>query len=72
MSWPEFLLNKKLNMLSIHGRTAKQMSKVPADWELINEVRKMRDFISPETLIVGNGDVKKITSMVWSLLRNTN
>jgi tRNA-dihydrouridine synthase len=27
MSWIEFLLNKKLNMLSIHGRTAKQMSK---------------------------------------------
>jgi tRNA-dihydrouridine synthase len=44
-------------MLSIHGRTAKQMSKVPADWELINQVREMRDSISPETLIVGNGDV---------------
>jgi tRNA-dihydrouridine synthase len=57
LSWPEFLLTKKLNMLSIHGRTAKQMSKVPADWELINQVREMRDSISPETLIVGNGDV---------------
>jgi nifR3 family TIM-barrel protein len=58
LSWPEYLLSKNLNMLSIHGRTAKQMSKGDADWELINEVRKIRDKISPDTLIVGNGDIK--------------
>jgi nifR3 family TIM-barrel protein len=58
LSWPEYLLSKNLNMLSIHGRTAKQMSKGDADWELINLVRKMRDKISPDTLIVGNGDIK--------------
>jgi tRNA-dihydrouridine synthase len=58
LSWPEFLLSKNLNVLSIHGRTAKQMSKGDANWELINEVRKMRDSIAPNTLMVGNGDVK--------------
>jgi tRNA-dihydrouridine synthase len=58
MSWPEFLLNKKLNLLSIHGRTAVQMSSVPADWNLIGQVREMRDSLSPSTLIVGNGDVE--------------
>jgi nifR3 family TIM-barrel protein len=58
LSWPEYLLSKNLNMLSIHVRTAKQMSKGDADWELINEVRKIRDKISPDTLIVGNGDIK--------------
>ncbi len=57
MAWIEFLLSKKLNMLTIHGRTAKQMSKVPADWDLIGEVVRLRDKLSPETLIVGNGDV---------------
>lgn len=58
MSWIEFLLNKKiLNMLSIHGRTAKQMSKVPADWDLIGQAVPLRDSLSPSTLIVGNGDV---------------
>ena len=57
LSWFEFLLKHKLNMLTIHGRTAKQMSKVPADWDLIGEVRKMRDVLCPETKIVGNGDV---------------
>ncbi len=58
MTWPEYLLSFKLNMLSIHGRTQKQMSKVPANWELIGEIRKMRDSLSPATRIVGNGDVK--------------
>lgn len=57
MSWPEFLLGKKLNMLSIHGRTAKQQSSVPADWDLIGQVRQLRDSLCPSTLIVGNGDV---------------
>ncbi len=56
-SWIEFLLDKKLDMLSIHGRTAKQMSKVPASWDLIAQARQLRDDIYPTTLIVGNGDV---------------
>ena len=30
-SWHEMLLSKKLNMLTIHARTRKEMSKVPAD-----------------------------------------
>ncbi|MEO8785240.1 MAG: tRNA-dihydrouridine synthase [Candidatus Saccharimonadales bacterium] len=57
MTWPEFLLGFKLNMLTMHGRTRKQMSKVPADWDLIGQVRELRDRISPTTLMVGNGDV---------------
>ena len=58
MTWLEFLLRQKINMLSIHGRTRKQMSKVPADWQVIGEARKLRDSLSPDTLIVGNGDVR--------------
>lgn len=57
LSWPEFLLSKKLDLLSIHGRTSKQMSKVPADWRLIGRIREMRDQLAPSTLIAGNGDV---------------
>lgn len=56
-SWHEFLLRKKLNMLTIHGRTKKQMSKVPAEWGQIQIIRKLRDRLSPATLIIGNGDV---------------
>ncbi len=56
-SWPEFLMRYKLNMLTIHGRTVKEMSKVPAHWDAIGQIREMRDKLSPTTLIVGNGDV---------------
>jgi tRNA-dihydrouridine synthase len=57
LSWIEFLLKQELNMLTIHGRTRKEMSKVPAHWEVIEEVRALRDKQNPSTLVVGNGDV---------------
>lgn len=57
LTWIEFLLEQKLNMLTLHGRTKKEMSLVPANWEIIGQARELRDRISPETLIVGNGDV---------------
>ncbi|MDB5175707.1 MAG: tRNA-dihydrouridine synthase [Candidatus Saccharibacteria bacterium] len=57
MTWFEFLLGKQLDMITVHGRTRKEMSKVPAHWDLIGEVRQLRDRIAPNTLIVGNGDV---------------
>jgi tRNA-dihydrouridine synthase len=56
-SWLETILNNKLNMLSVHLRTVKEMSKVPAHWELMTQIREMRDKLSPDTLLVGNGDV---------------
>lgn len=58
LTWHEFLLQQNLSMLTVHGRTQKEMSVPPANWELINEVRKLRDQIAPQTLIVGNGDVE--------------
>lgn len=58
MTWPELLLRQNLAMLTIHGRTRKEMSKVPAHWDLIGEVVKLRDAIAPQTLMVGNGDVR--------------
>ncbi len=57
MGWIEFLLGYDLRMLTIHGRTKKQMSDVPADWDRIGEARELRDKLAPDTLIVGNGDV---------------
>lgn len=63
MTWPELLLQQKLSMLTIHGRTRKEMSKVPAHWDEIGQVREIRDSLSVHdqtlnTLIVGNGDVR--------------
>ncbi|MEK7603466.1 MAG: tRNA-dihydrouridine synthase [Patescibacteria group bacterium] len=56
-TWHEFLLDKKLNMLTIHGRTAKEMSKVPVHWDAVDRIRALRDSLAPNTLLVGNGDV---------------
>lgn len=58
LSWHEFLLDHKLNMLTVHGRTKKQLSAVPADWDKIRQIRQIRDKIAPETIIVGNGDIE--------------
>jgi tRNA-dihydrouridine synthase len=57
MDWIKFLLEQDLYMLTVHGRTKKQMSKVPANWDLIGQAREMRDAVGSKTLIVGNGDV---------------
>lgn len=58
LTWLEFLFGKKLDMLTIHGRTRKEMSKVPAHWDQIGKARELRDALAPDTIIVGNGDVQ--------------
>lgn len=57
-SWIRFLLEHKPTMLTVHFRTVKELSKVPAHWELAAETVRLRGELSPETLIVGNGDVE--------------
>lgn len=58
LSWIEFLLGHDLHVLTVHGRTRAQKSKVPANWDLIGDCVKLRDKLAPQTLIVGNGDVQ--------------
>lgn len=56
--WISLLLRQDLSNLTIHLRTRKEMSKVPAHYELIPEILKLRDEIAPNTLITINGDIK--------------
>lgn len=56
--WIPFLLRQDIQVLTIHLRTRKEMSKVPAHFELIDEILAMRDEIAPDTLIQINGDIK--------------
>jgi tRNA-dihydrouridine synthase len=58
LSWHEFLLGHQLDALTVHFRTRKEMSKVPAQWEYAKELVTLRDRISPQTKLIGNGDVK--------------
>ncbi len=56
--WIKHLLNQDLAALIIHGRTVREMSKVPAHWDEIGKVVQLRNEINPKTVIIGNGDVE--------------
>lgn len=59
--WPEWLehiLRQEVENLTIHLRTKKEMSKVPAHFELIPAIKELRDRIAPDTLLTINGDIE--------------
>jgi nifR3 family TIM-barrel protein len=58
--WLPALLETKIDALTVHLRTRKEMSLVPAHWDLMKKAVEIRNRISPETLILGNGDVKDL------------
>jgi tRNA-dihydrouridine synthase len=56
--WLKHILKQDVVNLTIHLRTRKEMSKVPAHFELIPEIKKLRDEIAPQTLLTINGDIE--------------
>ncbi len=58
--WIPFLLEQDLDALTIHARTRKEMSLVPARWEHVKEVVEIRNKMGVKTKILGNGDAKDI------------
>ena len=56
-TWLKHLFEQDIANLSIHLRTKVEMSKVDAHWELIPEIKKLRDEIAPHTLLTINGDI---------------
>ncbi len=59
-TWLPKILETKPAAVTLHLRTKKEMSLVPAHWDRMAEAVKLRDEYSPETLILGNGDVKSV------------
>ena len=57
-TWLPTLLKEHPAALIVHLRTRKEMSKVPAHFELIPEIIKLRNELSPETKLLINGDIK--------------
>lgn len=55
--WLTHILKQDVVNLTIHLRTKKEMSKVPAHFELIPEIKNLRDEIAPQTLLTINGDI---------------
>jgi tRNA-dihydrouridine synthase len=58
IDWLTHILKQDVVNLTIHLRTRKEMSKVPAHFELIGEIKKLRDEIAPQTLLTINGDIR--------------
>jgi nifR3 family TIM-barrel protein len=59
-TWLPKVLETKPAVMSLHLRTKKEMSLVPAHWDRMSDAVELRNKLSPETLILGNGDVKSV------------
>lgn len=56
-TWIPLLLTSGIHALSVHARTRKDLSKVPAQWKYLKKVVALRNRFAPEVVIIGNGDV---------------
>ena len=59
-SWLPELLKEDIAEVTLHARTRKEMSDVPARWEHIACAVEIRDALGSSALIAGNGDVADI------------
>jgi len=58
--WLPILLKTEPAVVTIHARTRKDMSKVPAKWARIKRAVEIRDELKSPALIIGNGDVASL------------
>lgn len=63
-TWLPALLETHIAAVTVHARTRKEMSKVPARWEAVARAVVLRDKYEERsghrTLIIGNGDVQDL------------
>lgn len=55
--WLTELLEEDLAALTVHLRTRKEMSDVPAHWEVASAIADLRNTYAPQTILIGNGDI---------------
>lgn len=58
--WLSALLETSPAAITLHLRTRKEMSLVPADWGLMKKAVEIRNRINPAVLLIGNGDVQDL------------
>lgn len=59
--WLPELLAEEPVAITIHARTRKEMSDVPARWERVKRAVEIREERGSKTLIIGNGDVEDLS-----------
>ena len=61
--WVEFLLGLSPAVITLHGRTGKEMYRMSADWDEIALAVKIRNELKSSTLIIGNGDIQDMQDL---------
>ncbi len=56
-TWIPELLKEDISALTIHLRTVKEMSLVPANWDHIKKIKELIKKSGKDILLIGNGDV---------------
>lgn len=56
--WLTNILTEHPDALTVHLRTKKEMSKVAAHYELVSEIVALKNELSPETVLIINGDIE--------------
>ena len=56
--WLTNILTEHPDALTVHLRTKKEMSKVVAHYELVPEIVALKNELSPETVLIINGDIE--------------
>jgi len=59
-TWIPELLKEDISALTIHLRTSKEMSLVPANWIYIKKIKELIKKSGKDILLIGNGDIKSI------------
>lgn len=63
IEWREWLgeiMKENISALTVHLRTRKEMSLVPAHWELAREINDYVRELRPDIVLLGNGDIKTL------------
>lgn len=60
LDWIQCVLERRPAVLTVHLRTVSGMSRVPAHRDRLQTVVAMRDAFSPQTLMLGNGDLQSL------------
>jgi nifR3 family TIM-barrel protein len=59
-SWIPYILSQNIATLTVHARTRKELSSVPANWSYVKKVVDIRNKMGVKTKIIGNGDVHNV------------
>ena len=68
-TWIPELLKENISALTIHLRTKKEMSLVPAHWEYIKKIKELIEKSGKDILLIGNGDVVSLEDAKDKILK---